>query len=132
FAQRHGLDRKHAQSEVEILPEAALVNLVSQVPVRGGDDPDIDLARLLLADALERAFLNHPKQLALKLERNLADLVEEQRAAVGELEAADAIAERAREGAAHVPEELALEEIPRDRCAVHANQWTLAARARVV
>ena len=43
------------------------------------------------ADALELALLQHAQQLRLRLERQLADLVEEQRAAVGELEAPAAL-----------------------------------------
>src|SRR5690606_35942553 len=132
LAQRHGLDREHAEPEVEILAEAALLDLAAQVAVRRGDDPHVDLARLLLADALERAFLDHAQELALKLERDLADLVEEEGASVRKLEAADAVAQRAGERALHVAEELALEEIARDRGAVHADQRPLATRARVV
>ena len=63
--------------------------------------------RTLLADALDLAFLQHAEQLALLLQRDLADLVEEQRAAVGELETADAVAQSAGEGASLVAEEFA-------------------------
>jgi hypothetical protein len=41
---------------------------------------------LRIADALERALLQHAEQLGLQLERDLRDLVEEQRAVAGELE----------------------------------------------
>ena len=41
-------------------------------------------------DALELALLQHPQQRDLRLRRQLADLVEEERAAVGQLEAAGA------------------------------------------
>ena len=63
------------------------------------------------------------------LERDLADLVEEERAAVGELEAADAVLDRTGERAAHVAEELALEQLARDRAAVDAHERTVLARA---
>ena len=42
---------------------------------------DVDLDRLLAADALEPALLEHAQELGLQAERELADLVEEQRAA---------------------------------------------------
>ena len=48
------------------------------------------------ADALELAVLDHAQELGLQLERQLADLVEEERAAVGELEAALALGHGAR------------------------------------
>src|SRR5690606_18483663 len=71
----------------------------------------------------------HAEQLALQVERNLADLVEEDRAAVGELEAADAVTVGAGERALHVPEELALEELVRNRRAVDLDQRPVRPRA---
>ena len=43
-----------------------------------------DLPRLERADAVHLAELEHPQQLGLHGQRQLADLVEEQRAAVGQ------------------------------------------------
>ena len=70
------------------------------------------MARALFADALELALLQHAQKLALELERDFADLVEEQRAAVGEFEAADAgRAARRLECALGVAEEFAFEQL---------------------
>ena len=62
------------------------------------------------ADAVELAVLEHAQQLHLRGGRHVADLVEEQRAAVGLLEAAGALAIGAGEGAALVTEQLGLEQ----------------------
>ncbi len=78
------------------------------------------------------ALLQHAQQLALQFQRDLADLVEEQRAAVGELEAADAVAHRAGEGAPDMAEEFALEQLARNRRAVDADQRAVAAAAGLV
>ena len=43
----------------------------------------------VLADALDLAFLEDAQQLRLQVERQLADLVQEEGAAVGQLEAPD-------------------------------------------
>ena len=59
-----------------------------QVAVRGGDDPDVDAHGPLAADANDLAVLHHPEQAHLCGERELADLVEEQRPSVGLLEPA--------------------------------------------
>ena len=63
--------------------------------------------RLVAADAVELAVGQHAQQPRLQVERHVADLVEEQRAAVGLLEAAAAHRLRAGEGAALVAEQLA-------------------------
>jgi hypothetical protein len=62
------------------------------------------------ADALELLLLQHAQQLHLRVERQLAHLVEEERAAVRQLEAADALLQRAGERALLVAEQLALDD----------------------
>ena len=99
--------------------------------MRGGDDPHVDLARLRRPDALELAFLQHAQQLGLHVGGQVADLVEEQRAAVGQLEAALARRHRAGERAALVPEQLALDQRRRQRGAVHAHERPPAAALRL-
>ena len=56
--------------------------------MRGGDDADVDADGPLAADAHDLAVLHDAKQPHLRGERQLADLVEEERAAVGLLEPA--------------------------------------------
>ena len=59
--------------------------------MRGGDHAHVGLDRLVAADAIELAVGQHAQQARLQLERHVADLVEEQRAALGLLEAAAAL-----------------------------------------
>ena len=96
LAQRHRLDREDVEAEVEILAKTAALHFLLEVAVGGGDQAHVDRAGAFFADALEIALLQHAQQLALQFERDFADLVEEQRAAVGEFEAADAVAHRRR------------------------------------
>jgi hypothetical protein len=65
------------------------------------------LERLVAAHAVELPVGQHAQQPRLQVERHVADLVEEQRAAVGLLEAPAAHGLRAGEGAALVAEEFA-------------------------
>src|SRR5439155_16128204 len=70
----------------------------------------------------------HVKQLRMKSRLDLANLVEEDRAGVGLLELADARGGGARERAFLVAEELALEQLGRQRRAVHLHEWPVLAR----
>jgi hypothetical protein len=54
--------------------------------VRGGDEADVDLAMLGLSDAANRPRLEHAQELRLNRQRDLADLVEEDRPPVGRLD----------------------------------------------
>ena len=74
------------------------------------------------------ARLEHAQQAHLQVERHLGDLVEEQRAAVRALEEAVVLARRAGEAALLVAEQLALDQVRRDRAAVDREEG--AARAR--
>ena len=73
---------------VEVVAEGAPGLLGREVPVGRADEPEGALAPRVAPDPLERALLDDPEQLGLEGHRQLADLVEEQRAAVGQLEGA--------------------------------------------
>ena len=111
-------DREDVQPVVEVDPEASLPDRGVEIVVRRGDDPYVDLARLRRPDALELAFLQHAQQLGLDVGGQIADLVEEDRAAVRQLETALAHRDRAGKGAALVSEQLALDQRRRQGGAV--------------
>ena len=88
FAQRRQLDRDDVESVEEILLELPVRDQLPQVAVGGGDHPDVDLFGALGAERLELALLQDAQQLGLQGRAHRADFVEENRAAVGQLELA--------------------------------------------
>src|SRR5688500_19082757 len=92
------------------------------MPMRRSDDADVDLSRARGAHALELPVLHDTQQLRLKLQREVADLVQEDRAAVCQFEPALALGERAGKRTALVTEELAFDECCRKRGAVDAHE----------
>ena len=111
-AQRGQGDGEDRQAEVEVFAEAARLRLGPEVLLRGGDDAGVELVRApRLAQAAELPILQGAQQLGLEIEREIVDLVEEERAAVGPLEAADALRHRAGEGALLVAEQLGLDQV---------------------
>ena len=79
------LDGEDGQPVVEVRPEPTFAQVLLQVAVRGGDDPDVDLARRRRAETLDLAVLDDAEELCLEGRVEVADLVEEERPAVGEL-----------------------------------------------
>ncbi len=120
------------EAVVEVLAEFAAFDGVGQVPVGGGDDADVGLDRLVLAEAVELALLEDAEELALGGQGHLPDLVEEEGAAVSQLEFADPLGHGAGEGAALVAEELALQQVLGDGGAVDGDEELLGARAVLV
>ena len=107
FAERRIHDREHVETVVEIAAKLLVRNHRDEVPVRGGQQPDIDANRPGAAEPFELLLLQHTQQLRLQLQRNIADLVQEERAAVRHLEAADPLGDCPGKGALLVSEELA-------------------------
>ena len=100
LAQRRDRDRKDVEAIVQIAPERSVLDHVLEIAVRGGHDPHVDALGPRAAEAFELALLQHAQQLGLHFHRDVADLVEEQRAAVRQLESARPARRRARERAA--------------------------------
>ena len=83
----------------------------------------------LAADALEVLILQKAQELGLQGRRQVGDLVEENGAAVGRLEPARLVLDRAGERAAHVPEQLALEQFFGERGAIDDDERLVLAGA---
>ena len=81
---------------------------------------------------LDLGFLQDPQQLGLHGKRQFANFVEEERAAVGEFEAARFVLERAGEGPARMASKPALEQVLGNRAAVHLYERAFLARAAFV
>src|SRR5438132_5854568 len=84
------------------------------------------------ADALDLSLLEHPQQCDLRLRGQLADFIQEDRAAIGGLEAAEAALRRARERALLVPEQLGRDERGRNGGAVHTDECGARAKRALV
>src|SRR5438093_1570739 len=122
LAQRRQGNLDRVQPEEQILAEPARRNFFREIRVRRRDDADVDVARARRADALEVARFEDAQQLRLQIQRHVGNLVEKQRAAVGQLEAADTVGLRIGERALHVAEELALEHAFRQAAGVDRHE----------
>ena len=118
LAQRRQPDRERVDAVVEIFAEPAVADELLERPVGRRDQAEVDRDRLVAAEALEAPLLEHAQQLGLRDERHVADLVEEQRAVVGQLEAARLAIVRAGERAFFVAEDFRLEQRVGQRRAV--------------
>ena len=88
-------NRKHIQAVVRVLAERSFGDPLFEIAVRRGDDPDVHANRLRAAEPLDRPLLQHPQQLHLHVERQVANLVEKDGRMIGHLEAPDLARQRA-------------------------------------
>ena len=127
--QLHGDD---VQAVVQVLAELPLVHHVAQVDVGRRDDADVHLDRFDAAEPHELPLLDHAQELGLRLERDVADLVEEDRALVGQLEEPLFRVDRPGERPFHVAEEVRLEEVGRQVARVHRDERPIGPRGILV
>ena len=107
---------------VQIGAKAPFHHLLAQIAVRRRQHPHIDPQAAVIADALNIAILQHAQQFGLQRQRQFADFVEEQRAVIGHLKFAAAVADSPGKCPFHVTEQLALRHALRQRRAVEVHQ----------
>ena len=129
-AHRRYRNADHVQPVQQVLAEETFLHAALEILVGGGDHAHVHLHRQLAADAIELALGQHAQQPGLQLRRHVADLVEEQRAAVGLLEAPAPQLRRAGERTLLVTEQLRLEQVGGERRGVERDERL--GRARTV
>src|SRR5207244_10341740 len=132
FTQRRDLNAHDVQAIKQIFAKLLRRDRLLQRFVGRGDNADIRLDRLVAANALERSGLQHAQNLRLRRQRHVADFVEKNRAFVALLELADALGGGASERSLFVAEQLAFQQIFRNRGAVDRQERLGAAPAVMV
>ena len=130
--ERRHLELNDVEPVKEIFPERVFPDLLFEVAVRGGDDPDVGLLVGDPPDPPEFLFLQDAQQLSLELERHLADFVKKEGPTFRLFEETGPVDNGPGEGALLVAEELALHERLGDRAAVHRHKRLVLPRAVVV
>ncbi len=81
--QRQGAQREHRQPPIKIGAEAAGCHFAGQIAIARCNDAHIHGNRPPRAHWLHFAFLQHAQQLGLRRQRQFANFVQKQRAAIG-------------------------------------------------
>ena len=128
LAQRRDAQPHHVQPVQQVGAETALGHPRLQVLVGGGDHPHVDPDQLASADPEKLALGQHPQQPGLQRGRHVADLVQEQGAAMGLFETADMAPVGAGEGTGLVAEQFALQQLGRDGGGIERHERSGRAR----
>ena len=132
IAQRRQRQAQRVEAVVEVGAEPAGFDVGGEVAVGRRDHADVDGELGAGTDGPDGALLEGAQELGLQAARQLADLVEEDGAAVGLGEQAGAIGAGVGERAAHVAEQLALEQRLGQRGAVDRDEGAGGAAAQAV
>ena len=110
ICERWQLQVEAGEAREQIFAEGAVLNHAVEVAVRGRDDTKVDRARVRGADRAHLVLLEHTQERRLRRRREIADLVEEQRASARGGDQAGGVGDRPRERPLLVTEQLALDE----------------------
>ena len=130
--ERRQLNAEHRKPEKEVFAEIAGGDLLFEIAVGGGDDPQIDLRRTGFADFDEFAAFEYAQQLGLQLDGHFADFVEKQRSPVSLLKKPFLVFRGARETPGAVPEQFAFEQLLGDGRTVDRHERLLGAGTGMV
>ena len=125
-------DDLERQAVEQVGAKAALVDQRGQMLVGRGDDAHVDADRLRRADPRDFAIFDRAQQPVLRRRGQARELVEEQGAAVGFLEAAVAGLGGAGEAARLMAEQFGLDQRFGKRGAIHRHQRAGPARRQMV
>src|SRR5690348_3647098 len=120
------------QAVVKIFAKPAFGYFLFEFLVRGGNDSNVDIGFLGASDGPYLALLKDAVEFDLHGEAHVADLIHEERAAMGCLEESLAIVIRASEGALHVAKKLRFQESLRKSAAIDGDEGSLSASAVLV
>ena len=121
-AQSRQMDGNDIQSVREVLPERSFLHHEPKIGAGCRNNPHVDFDRSIAAESIKLPFLNDAQQLDLQGSRHVADLIEEDRAAVGLFKFADPGLDGTRKGAFDVTKQLRFEQVFRNRSAVYADK----------
>src|SRR5262249_52967613 len=110
-SQRRKINRNNIKTIEQIRPEQSFLNRPLQIAISRGNNPNINGNRCNSAHAFELPFLQEPQELRLKFGRYVADLVEKDRATVGQLNLASLTSVRAGKRPLFMAKQFALQEI---------------------
>src|SRR6266850_6388513 len=122
LSQRGHLEWEHVESIEEILAEYSLGHRGRQVTIGRRDDAYVDPDPILAAHPIEFPLLEDAQQRDLLVGREFADLVQEDRAAVRQLEPAEAALQGAGKGPLLMAEELRRDQVSWDGGAAHGHE----------
>ena len=125
--QRGQLDRKHIQAIVQIIAELPFPHHLREITIGCGHQANVHLMRPSAAQALKFLFLQYTQQFGLQGRRNIAHLIQEESALVGQFEASGLLHDGSGESALLMSKKFTFQQIQGNGSAIHSYKRASAA-----
>src|SRR5512146_2240052 len=132
FLQRGCLNAHYVDAVIEVLPELAFSNKLSQVAVRSKDEASAQRDEAIAAKAAELHLLKYAQQLYLREEAQIANFVKEQSAIGSLFEVAFTSTDRARKRALFVAKQLGFNQSLGNCSARNRDERLVGARTQIM
>src|SRR5207237_10358840 len=124
-------DPHDIEPKIQIVAELSFLHQLLEIFVGRRDQPHICTQCLIATHSFKRAlFTDHAQQFYLCCRRNVADFIQDNRAAVGLLESPDSSLMRTGEGTFCVSDQYAFEQRRRKRSAVDGHELWMSEPAQ--
>src|SRR5579862_2552280 len=132
LAQRRNPEWKNIQPIEEVAAKLLLCHAAFQVPVRRGDQAQVDFYGPRAAQPLKLVVLQNTEKLRLQFQRDLSNFVKEQRPTIGQLEPSNLLCDGPGECALFMSKQLALQQSCGNRGAIQCHERMAAALANAM
>src|SRR5579859_566178 len=132
FAQRRNCHRHSGNPEIEILAKELFLRKLLQISICSDNNAHIHFHGLRAADAIKSPFFQNAQKFGLNGQRQLANFIEKQSAAMRQVQLAHFARTCARERAAFVPKKLVLHQSFGNRRAIQRHKRLLAPRRKMM
>ncbi len=122
LTKRRGAHWQDIESVIQVFPETPFIDFLFQVSVGGRNHPHINGNLAGRTNRIDGSFLQDTQQLHLHVHGHVANFIEKEGAAMGQLKATQAVRHGARERAFSVTKEFALQEFFRDGAAIDRHE----------
>src|SRR5262245_18220620 len=132
MTERWKLDARDREPKHQIVSKATGGDFTIEIAASRRQDANVDFDPAFASEPTHLTAFDRAQEACLKRDIEIADFVDEQRAAVRQLEDSLAHADRAAERAALVTEELGFDQVRRNRRTIENDERAVRARARLV
>ena len=122
---RRHVQGHHVEAEVKVFAERSVLVSRFKIAVGGGDHAHVDLNPLVAAHRTHFFFLQYAQQFGLQFQRQFADFVEKDRAAIGGLEQSLLRFQGSGECSLFIAEEFAFDQRGHERSAIDGDKGTV-------
>ena len=122
FSEWWHVNRNHIEAKEEVLTKLLALDTLCQIPIGGGNDPNIHADGACATHSFKFSFLKHPQELGLNHRRDFTDLIQEYRPTMSQLKPSLTARYRSGKSSLFMTKEFALDQVVGNRRTINGDE----------